>query len=461
MGHGTIGRSVANAGTVQPGGSIGVLRVSGNYTQSNNGTLRIEITPDVSAGPGVGYDQLAIGGAARLGGALVVLEDGGTYALGSRYTILTTAGGRTGTFATVSYDPLLARYITPEISYDSNDVTLSLDPTLSPVGPPALFSSGQEVPDALTALASTAAGVGDAVLAEPCNAEPRRPAAIQSEACVVRSLAAGYQEEMWMRGLGGLGSLSGGGSLMSFHDSYGGALFGGALSRGGFTFGLGGGYASTAVNFADGSSASQNAGVGFVYGHYVRGPLWLGAMAAYGGGQVDGTRVLPGTGLAPSGERPGNFAVVQGRASYDLLLGTLTVEPRATLAYLHAAKSGFSESDAGLLDLTYPDTHVDEVVGRLTARAIRGFSAGAWSIAPWLEAGVQETFSGLSRHVAVTDGAFSSIVAGVSPAPTAGVLGAGLDAAASPRLDLFVRYQGLFSGNQTENAFSVGLAVRF
>jgi subtilase-type serine protease len=236
---------------------------------------------------------------------------------------------------------------------------------------------------------------------------------------------------------------------------------GAGLSHGGFTFGLGGGYVATALNFSDGSNASQNAGVGFVYGRYERGKLWLGVMGAYGGGQVDGTRALPATGLAANGERAGNFAVVQGRAAYDLALGALTLEPRATLAYWHAGQSGFTESGADLLDLAYPDGQVNETVGRLTARAMRRFTVGSWGLEPWVEAGAQETFSGLSRDVVVTDGDFGSAVAGVSPAPTAGVVGAGIDAAASRRLGFFVRYQGLFAANETGSAFSAGLAWRF
>jgi uncharacterized protein with beta-barrel porin domain len=41
------------------------------------------------------------------------------------------------------------------------------------------------------------------------------------------------------------------------------------------------------------------------------------------------------------------------------------------------------------------------------------------------------------------------------------VIGVGISAAASDRIDLFVRYQGQFSANQDENAFTGGLEVRF
>ena len=53
--------------------------------------------------------------------------------------------------------------------------------------------------------------------------------------------------------------------------------------------------------------------------------------------------------------------------------------------------------------------------------------------------------AGMSRNVVVTDGAFSSGVSGVSPAPEAGVIGLGVNAAATHAVDLFLRYQGLFS----------------
>jgi len=462
MGHGTIGGNVSNSGMVQPGGTIGIMTLAGNYAQSTTGTLTIEITPNATAGAGVGYSQLSVGGTASLAGTLAVLDDPGTYVVGSRYTVLTAAGGRSGTFATVSYNPMFAAYISPAISYDANDVYLTLDPTPSstPAVAAPLFLGGQEVPDALTAMISAAEGVADTVLSDVCGAEARRLAK-PGEGCDVRPLASGYQLEMWVRGLGGVGSLTGSGSRFSFSDDYGGVLLGAGISRGGFTVGAGGGYLATGLNFSDGSRASQNNGLGFVYGRYAQGPMWFAAMAAYGGGRVDGDRALPGTGLTAAGDRGGDFAVVQGRAAYDMAVGPVTVEPRATLAYIHAGQDAFAETGAGMLDLSYPDTNADTVEGRLTVRAMRRFAAGSWGVAPWVEGGVQQTFSGLSRGVLATDGAFSAGVAGVSPAPTAGVVGLGVSAMASDALDFFVRYQGQFSANQSENAFTGGVLMRF
>lgn len=72
-GFGTIGGDLLNnAGTVRPGGSIGTLTVNGNYTQSSNGALAIEVSPTAAS-------QLKVGGAATLGGRLALLYDPGVY----------------------------------------------------------------------------------------------------------------------------------------------------------------------------------------------------------------------------------------------------------------------------------------------------------------------------------------------------------------------------------------------
>jgi autotransporter-associated beta strand protein len=461
-GHGTIGGNVTNTGTVYPGASIGILSVGGNYNQSNTGTLSIEITPNAAAGAGVGYDQLRVGGTASLAGALSVIDAAGTYTLGSRYTILTASGGRSGTFATVAYNPIFAAYISPAVTYDANDVYLTVDPTPSPTPstPPPLFGGGQQVPDALTAMVSAAQGVADAVLDDLCAA-PSQRLTTPGQGCVVHQLAGGLHSEVWLRGLGGVGSLTGDGSRSAFNDNYAGTLAGYGIGVGGLTVGLGAGYLATDLNFSDGGNASQNAGVGLLYGRYAHGPMWLGAMAAYGGGQIDGTRVVPGTGLAGTGNRGADFAVIQARAAYDLPVGAFTIEPRLALGYTHAGQNGFSETGAGMLDLQYSATRADVSDGTATLRMMRSLNAGSWTLLPWVEAGVQETFSGLSRSVTATDGAFSAGVSGVSPAPTAGIVSAGITVAVTEAFDLFATYRGQFAANQIGNALSAGALLRF
>ncbi|MDN3509294.1 MAG: autotransporter domain-containing protein, partial [Candidatus Neptunochlamydia sp.] len=81
-GNGTIG-SLQNNGTVVPGASIGVLTINGDYTQSNQASLVIEIddVPTVS-------DKLLITGQANLDGTIILNPLPGSYVAGTTYTFI-------------------------------------------------------------------------------------------------------------------------------------------------------------------------------------------------------------------------------------------------------------------------------------------------------------------------------------------------------------------------------------
>lgn len=65
-GTGTFGGNLTNTGTVSPGNSPGILTVDGDYTQSPEGLLEIEIAGLTD------YDVLDVSGSAFLGGSLAV-----------------------------------------------------------------------------------------------------------------------------------------------------------------------------------------------------------------------------------------------------------------------------------------------------------------------------------------------------------------------------------------------------
>jgi hypothetical protein len=68
-GSGTVGANVLNAAQVAPGQSLATLFVGGDYTQTADGTLAIEIGGLVA---GSQFDQLRVSGNAALGGNLSV-----------------------------------------------------------------------------------------------------------------------------------------------------------------------------------------------------------------------------------------------------------------------------------------------------------------------------------------------------------------------------------------------------
>ena len=95
-GIGFIGGNVFNAGNVAPGNSPGTLTIGGDYTQTKNGTLTIEI-----AGKKDGqHDLLAVQGRADLSGTLrlVKVGKGPRLNVGDTFTIVSAGQGVHGDF---------------------------------------------------------------------------------------------------------------------------------------------------------------------------------------------------------------------------------------------------------------------------------------------------------------------------------------------------------------------------
>ncbi|OPZ27464.1 MAG: hypothetical protein BWZ02_01639 [Lentisphaerae bacterium ADurb.BinA184] len=65
IGNGTVTGNVTSAATTAPGASAGILTVTGNFTQTADGTLEIEIGGPVA---GTGFDRLVVSGTASLDG---------------------------------------------------------------------------------------------------------------------------------------------------------------------------------------------------------------------------------------------------------------------------------------------------------------------------------------------------------------------------------------------------------
>jgi outer membrane autotransporter protein len=122
-GTGTISNTVTimNAGLMAPGSSIGTTTVNGNITFNAGSTYRVEVD---AAG---NSDRINVAGAPGIatlnGGTVDVQAAPGTYPSVSRYTILSAAGGVTGTFANVTSN---FAFLDPSLSYGPNDVFLAL-----------------------------------------------------------------------------------------------------------------------------------------------------------------------------------------------------------------------------------------------------------------------------------------------------------------------------------------------
>jgi autotransporter-associated beta strand protein len=135
-GFGTIGGlSVMSGGAVMPGDAIGTLNVSGNVAFAAGSTYLVEINA-----AGQGSKIVATGKATLNGGTVQVTADPGTYNASLRYTILSAIGGVSGTFASLSTTLNLA-FLSPQLSYDANDVFLGFVIKPGPVPTPGAPAS--------------------------------------------------------------------------------------------------------------------------------------------------------------------------------------------------------------------------------------------------------------------------------------------------------------------------------
>ena len=102
-GNGGVVGNVSNGGVVAPGNSPGALTITGNYSQTSNGKLQIELG---GITPGSAYDQLLVNGNVSLNGTLdVALVNSFMPSVGNAFDILDW-GTLGGTFSTLQLPSL-------------------------------------------------------------------------------------------------------------------------------------------------------------------------------------------------------------------------------------------------------------------------------------------------------------------------------------------------------------------
>ena len=119
-GDGTVvANAVQNGGMVSPGNSPGVLHVQGDYSQTADGKLEIQLNGTTL---GTGYDQLAVSGNMALNGALDITF-GYTPHAGDSFDILDW-GTRSGAFAAFNFPTLAGLRFDISQLYTTGGLTL-------------------------------------------------------------------------------------------------------------------------------------------------------------------------------------------------------------------------------------------------------------------------------------------------------------------------------------------------
>ncbi len=506
-GTGTIFGNVTNAGVVAPGNSIGTLSVTGNYTQTG-GTFQAEVNATRQS------DRLNATGTATIGAGstVVVLPQAGSYAPRTTYTLLNATGGLTGTYASVSS---ALPFLQPSLSYDANNVYLSLQvggfaqaaltPNQAAVGAvldsTALNATG-DYATVIGALSTLSAQQGQAVMnaisgQNYSGFSSSMAQGIQlflsnfagqaggggsltgssrvalAEACdVACDSTVPALWSAWGGMLGGLGTMSSGGSNAGTL-TYSAGGFAGGLDRlvaPGLRVGVTAGYQNAnqwVAGFSgQGNSNSFQAGL---YANFVQDRVYADAIAgyAYSANQMWRSIAIPG--LAPRtaiGNTGANQFYGQVETGYRFDLGGLAdafVTPFVRLQAYTGTQNAFTETGAGSLNLSVAQQTTNSL------RTVLGAQLGGSMDVGWRDRLALKMRLGWSHEYADTARPVTASFAGapVAPFTTYGVapqrdgvvLGLAANTAVADATSIYLRYEGEVSGQDNAHAFTAGFRM--
>ena len=501
-GHGVILGSVTNQGILRPDGSVGTLTINGNLVQTANSVLQIDTTPAGEAG------KLVVGGSAQLAGGLSIIGENGSWSPQTNYTILTSAGGISGTFANI--DSNLA-FLTPSLTYGATTLDLRLDrndTSFASVGETrnqkavagAADRLGRgEVYNALVSLSAAEARAGfDALSGEihasvkgalidesrfardaigdrlraafDANCKAGNPvwtgkgsAGAYGQACANTAETA-----FWLQGYGAWGSNDGDGNAAKLSGSTGGVFIGTDIPVGSWRTGLMAGYGNSSFDAddrfssADVDSYTLGAYAGTVIEKVGAGDIGLRFGATHSWYNIDTGRSISFAGFKAVEETSYDAQALQlfGEAGYKMQAGRASFEPFANLAYVRLHTDGYDgdgvaglHSDSDNSDVTYTTLGLraatDLTLGGLasTLHATLGWQHAAGDITP------------VARHAFAGSEPFS--VAGVPIAEDAALIEAGLNFQFSENASLAAGYKGQFGDGAVRNGFNASFNVKF
>jgi len=519
-GRGVLGGNLVNSGIVSPGDSPGTLHVSSNYTQSANGTLRIEI-----AGTAQGqFDLLAVGKHASLGGTLQLIPLGGfKLQVGDKVTFLTASGGVSGTFSAIQNE--FATIVKTQIIILPTAVVL--EGTQGSFVPAACNPNSVAVAQALDNAVGDprAAGLISFLNNEPFNKlcsdftliAPEALASVYNTAVSLANVqTANLERRMDDIRVGSTGFSSAGFTMNGITPSFSGGLGGptGAegkagpsvlapipenrwgvfatglgefthvdstdaargfdLQTGGFTLGVDyrvcpnfavgllAGYAHTNADLANNGNLDVNSGTFGLYATAFSGGFYLDTAVTGGPSEYNSHRTaLLGT---ASGSTDGGDLNVLVDGGYDWKKGGLSIGPTASFQYTYVSFNGFTETGS-LAPLKFNDQHVDSIRTAFGGKASYDWKVGHVLVRPELRAAWQHEYgnSAYSIVASFADGAGTSFTVS---SPRIGrdslLLGAGVAVLWSDRISTYIYYDGeLGRTNYDSHNVSAGVRVTF
>ena len=509
QGNGTVPATTVN-GTVAPGYPGSALTVNGSYTQNPGSTYHAQVN---AAGQSDRINVVASGGlpgTASLAGSVSLAVAPGNYLPQKTFTLLNSAGGRTGTFTSASSN---YTFLQPSLSYDANNAYV----TLTPGG----FAQGGQTPNqqavgaALDRSVATASGDFAVVLGALSLLSTSQAASVLNqisgqsysgfatntiqtiqlfmsnfaqqvgggqtgrgqrialvEACdVACEGAAPARWGAWGGGLGGTGTMAG-----DANNS------GGTFSIGGFAAGLDYrfdprflagialGYTSS-VQYRQGTDGrgTSDAVQAALYGSFNAGSFYLDGLAGYArsDNRMVRTIAIPGLELRTAfGQTTTDQFFGQLEAGYKIGLGGLAdafLSPFVRLQGSTAMQAAFTETGANSLNLNVAAQTTNSLRSVLGAQLGGGIDVG-WrdKLALVWRLGWSYEHADTSRPVNASFAgapASSFSVAGVAAPRDGAILGFAANTAIADATSLYLRYDGEMAGGNTSHIFSAGIRI--
>ncbi len=504
-GSGTVG-NFANFGVVAPGNSIGTVNVTGNFLHAASGTYLVEVVGQGQS------DRIAVAGAATLQGGTVVVTalPGMAFAPSTTYTLVSAAGGLSGTFASVNE---LYPFLQSNLSYDANNAYLTLqvggfaaqalNPTQYAVGAVLDASAPNATGDYATVLgtlATATAAQGQAVMTALSGnnyagfstsmvqgaqlfmnnfanqtgggGSPISNRVALAQACDVACDPT--QPPLWGAwggGLGGLGVVGANAPLGSVTYNVGGFAAGlDRLITPTTRLGVTAGYTTGTqwVGGFDGVGRSDTFQAG-LYGGFAQDKVYADALVGYAYGYNQMWRNIPIPGLqqrTAQGRTGANQFYGQVETGYRFDLGGIAeafVTPFARLQAYTGTQNAFTETGAQSLNLTVNAQTTNSL------RSVLGAQLGGAMDLGWREKLALQFRLGWSHEYADTNRPVTATLAGapalafttfgVAPQRDGAVVGFSANTAVADAMSIYLRYEGDISGQDSAHAITAGVRI--
>ncbi|MFZ2100960.1 MAG: autotransporter domain-containing protein [Oricola sp.] len=492
--------SLGTGGTFAPGNSIGTLTVT--TATFNPGSIY-----EVEVDSGGGSDLVSATGTVTINGGTVNVAPFPDYALGTVYTIVSAAGGVSSTFddATFAGGSI---FVTPTLTYDANNVYLSLSQTATFVS--VALTPNQKATAAGVESVGAGNSVYDAVLGIG-GADAARAAYDALSGEIHGSVRTGLIEgSRFLRDAASErirmafdGEASGSVPLLAYGDdgdtgitvsarpgpAWWGTVFGaagkwnsdgnaGALNRGegGFVIGADGGFSDTVrlgvlaeyshsglnADSRASSATTDSYRLGF-YGGAKTGSVSLRFGGSIGWHQIATSRLPAFAGFSET-LTAGYSAVsgqVFGEVSHAFEAGHIRYEPYAGIAHVRLSTDGFAES-GGDAALTGTDATTNATFATLGIRGERDAAFGGTQAKVTGGIGWRHALSGTAPTTQMAFGSGNSFaIAGVPVAADLLMLELGARFALGPDAALDLGYSGQIGMDAHDHSFSANYTRHF